>query len=449
MSTMEPMIPLLELGEKPEKKKKWRVLIRLSLALLGFQSHTPYNRCVTHSTRDKGKWSNRTTARKSVKTTDKNCNINVSSQRYGSMSLEECLVCESLNPYIDRRDAESPKRCQTYASTLWLLALTALFGINLAYHMVRYFARMDFSLYILSYSVHFGTVFVIALFRLIAHLIPYCPSGTRCIYAMTSTQVLGMLNRKATPCAWFYVILYTLWPLVNIVVAGAYEIYPTFVDFECVSIDYWGVVSFACEVIGTLIFGSFWLIILLLRKALQSDLRRVTYFLRENASKVEVSRKRVYESYLEFTRLDNLMSAWMTFLVAITAFKFSCHVYWNYFVLNNDEVTVRATLINTLIWLQIGMFVVLPLLAVDGLNISHIWLKFMAKAESEQSEREGWSSLKMIKHLKPIGNNVILTIMFSAMTVFISLRLQNQNGDYWVMSSICQANSTNTSIIFH
>ncbi|XP_070544080.1 uncharacterized protein [Ptychodera flava] len=435
MSALEPMIPILELEEQPERKTtKWRVLIRLSLALLGFSVHAQYNRCVTHSTIDKEKWSKRTT--------DENCNINGQSSRHGLISLEECPVCESLNPHVNREGADPPLIYQRYASRLWLVLSTTLFGINLAYHVTRYFARMDFSLYILSYSVHFGTVFVIALFRLIAHLIPYCPSGTRCIYAMTSTQVLGMLNRKASPCAWFYVILYTLWPLVNIIVAGAYEIYPTFVDFECVSIDYWGVVSFVCETIGMFVFGSFWLIVLLLRKALQSDLIRVTKFLRENASDIEVSRKRVYESYLEFTRLDNLMSVWMTFQVAITAFKFSCHVYWNYFILNDDEVTVRATLINTLIWLQIGMFVVLPLLAVGGLNISYIWLKFMAKAESEQSESPSWSSLKMIKRLKPAGNNVILTIVFSALTVFISLRLQNQNGDYWVMSSICQTNAT-------
>ncbi|XP_070544079.1 uncharacterized protein [Ptychodera flava] len=427
------MIAILELEEQPEKKKtKWCVLIRLSLALLGFSIHTPYNRCVTHSTMDKEKWPKRTT--------DNNCNI--TEPRCRLISLEECLVCESLNPYVTKEGAESPLPYQRYASRFWLVVSSILFGINLAYHVIRYFARMDFSLFVLAYSVHFSAVFVIALFRLIAHLIPYCPSGTRCIYAMTSTQVLGMLNRKATPCAWFYVILYTLWPLVNIIVAGAYEIYPAFVNFECVSIDYWGILSFVCELIGTYVFSSFWLIVLLLRKALQSDLKHVTYFLRENAASIEVSRKRVYESYLEFTRLDNLMSAWMTFQVAITAFKFSCHVYWNYFILNDDEVTVRATLINTLIWLQIGMYVVLPLLAVDGLNISHIWLKFMAKAESEQSESPGWSSLKMIKRLKPVGSNVILTIVFSALTVFISLRLQNQNGDYWVMSSICQANAT-------
>ncbi|XP_070545534.1 uncharacterized protein [Ptychodera flava] len=387
------------------ENKQWPLVVRLSLSLLGYVVHSPRRKCVDHST----------PSHVSYATTDHNVDPEVSHETdelvvqqntnldveetvgsYGAVSVKNCRVCQHLNDQSYFRDDQLPARRQIVAASVWLIVLTALFCATLLRVMFKYFGENSYTLFTLSFLSQYGTLAVIVLVRLVAHFISFRPTATRAVYALSSENVFGLLARmdltKHKRKGYFFL----LFALVDIAICVAYETYPVFMKCmrHTADLDPWSIIAFISEVVGSTVFCSVCYIMFLLRKAIETDLRNLIPFFKKNERNIAATRKRLYESYLEFTRLNQLGSIWIVFQMSLVTFKFSCHIYWNYAFFTSKSYVVRASLINYLFWLQVFMYFALPLFALGGLNIQYVWWKFMAAVASEQTQVRAGRSTK-------------------------------------------------------
>ncbi|XP_070545535.1 uncharacterized protein [Ptychodera flava] len=434
--SMQMQQPLLErVDKRPHGCSHWPLVVRFFLSVLSYPVTCPNRKCIEHASMSLDSTEFRETPLVG-RYDSHSINETGNASHYGSTTnAENCPVCQSLNPPCNSSIQAKVRGRAWKIRMLWFAVLSALLTINYVQHLVISWAKLKFALYILSYSSYFGPIVVIVVYRLIACLIRCPPTGTKSFYAMTDENVLSLLHRVNLRDMKLHGYCFFIGPTINALLLTAFQIYH--VSTNCPKFDGWGMVAYISEVIGFFVFAAFWYLVLLMRKALQRDLKSTCAFLKLHASDNSVSRHRLMESFVEYLRLDHLISGWMIFQIAINTFKFSCHVYWSFHLNSYEGQLIALNLLSIQIWFQVSMYFLFPLVAADGLNIQYVWLKFMALVEYEQGERGYWPSFKMLKHLKPVKSNVILTLAFSILGAFLSLHLTDQWAKFWTADSIC------------
>ncbi|XP_070539972.1 uncharacterized protein [Ptychodera flava] len=348
-----------------------------------------------------------------------------------------CAVCDSLRPLPMYKGTPWPWKRQRMGYVIWLGFLAIVSTVSLLHKIYKRWGDKHYSLHIMSFCCFMGPVAAIALYRLVAFFTSCPPDGTRAIYALTNSHVLGLLKRSDFSNSNIAGYLYHLSALVCLFLYISFELYHIFT--YCPSVDIWGLLYFTAESLAFFTSSSFWYVILLMRRAVQADVKRVALFLEETHDNNGLCRQRIMETFVEFSRLNSFTSGWIALLVNINAFKLSCHLFWNYEIYSKQSNLASATLINWQISLTILNNFILPFFAVGWFNVEYIWRDFMAHVEYLQSENEYWPCFKMIKHLQPAVNNVIITLVFSVLTVFLSLQFTDQYADYWGEDSVCSA----------
>ncbi|XP_070539973.1 uncharacterized protein [Ptychodera flava] len=402
-----------DIDDRIDIPRKAPFLVRLCLAFLGFPFDAAANhrRCIKHT-----------------ETAPSLVDIN-------SNQVDTCEVCDDVGPLTQYKGSSKQSRLQRVCRPVWLCILSTLPIVSLFHKTYQRWGNEHFTLYILSYFCFMGPVAAMAIYRLVAFCTACRPDGTRAIYALTNIHVLGLLKRSDVSNSTLAGYVYYLFALVCLSLNIAFEFSQIFTG--CPSIDYWGVFYFLTEMLAFFTFSSFWYIVLLLRRALENDLKSVASFCKKHYDNNAICRQRIMESFVEFSRLNNFVSGWIVCQVNVNAFKLSCHLYWNYAVYSGKNHIPSATLINSLISVEILAYFVLPFFAVGWFNIEYIWKDFMAHVEYLQSGNEYWPCFKMIKHLQPAINNITITILFSVLTVFLSLQFTTQYAEYWEEDSVC------------
>ncbi|XP_070540015.1 uncharacterized protein [Ptychodera flava] len=411
--------------------------IRISLAFLGYLIDSlNESRCISHAEGEPR------LCLQEQNSNDPNLITTESRPETDGSSSGECLICEHLSHRYAVVGAISTRR-RKICCLLWLIALSTLFWTSLLYKIIHFWADVHYALFLMSYVTFLMPDAAIISYRLVAYCTTCPPRGDRGIHALTSANVLGLLQRVNLGSVTLVCCFYYLCSTICVMLTITFEFSHIFTD--CRGIAWWGLLNFVCEMLCHFTFSSFWLIILFLRRALIIDLRSLLCFLKENYKRTALCRRRIMESFVEFSRINNLVSGWIIFQMSIAVFKFCCHVFWNYtiYVENHDFLT--AKLINAIIWSEIAIYFFLPLFSVGWLNIQYIWDNFLADVEYEQNEDDYWSCFRMIKHLRPISSNVTITVILSALSIFLSLQLTNQRAEYWNQDSICIGNNANAT----
>ncbi|XP_077996988.1 uncharacterized protein LOC144450266 [Glandiceps talaboti] len=194
--------------------------------------------------------------------------------------------------------------------------------------------------------------------------------------------------------------------------------------------------------VGELMFASFCYIVYLLKQSLRAEMTSCLYFLKHNIENVDICRQRIMATYLDFLRLQRLISVWLVFQFSLSIFKVSCQIYWNYWVYNAHRCLLAALLINIMIWMEITMFLFLPPLAVGGFSIAYLWddYKLNIRRLCRENQAEKWRVIvKHVKALKTRHTSLVLTVFFSVLGIFSALHLsdQIQYGEYWDTDSFC------------
>ncbi|XP_070539966.1 uncharacterized protein [Ptychodera flava] len=393
-----------------EQQRNAPFITRFSLAFLGFPFESAkLRRCINH--------------------------IKMAPSLGDNSQDASCAICESVAPLPRYKGTPRLWKRQRIGYVIWLAFLATLSTVCLSHKIYHRWGNEHFTLYIMSYCSFMGPVAAIALYRLVAFFTPCPPDGTRAIYALTNSHVVGLLKRSDVSNSIWAGYLYHLSASVCLFLNISFELHHVFTD--CPSLDGWGLFYFVTETFAFFTFSSFWYVTLLMRRAMQADMKKVARFLEETHNNNALCRQRIMETFVEFSRLNSFMSGWIVLLVNVNAFKLSCHLFWNYVIYSEQSHLASATLINMLISVEVLTYFILPFFAVGWFNIDYIWKNFMAHVEYLQSENEYWPCFKMIKHLQPAVNNVTITLVFSVLTVFLSLQFTTQYAEYWDEDSVC------------
>ncbi|XP_077978872.1 uncharacterized protein LOC144434294 [Glandiceps talaboti] len=344
--TSESTSPLLENVEAAEERmhgcKYWPIVVKASLLLLGFRVNNPNRQCILHEEGqihlNKTKCGSRSG---DVHTQNRKTIIG-----YGSVNTDSCIVCDSLNPrpvaMTPATNKDTTSRRKRALQLMWICLVTGTFGVNFMRHIITRWGLSGMLLYTLSYTTFFGPFLAIITYRLIAMTLSCRPTGTRAVYAFTDQNVLGILNRVNLKCCSVYGYLYLILVIIYTVMSTCFNFYHYFHD--CHELYSWGVFTYICEVLGMYIFAAFWFIVLLLRRSIQRDLRSVALFLKQHHEHDVACRHRIMDSFVEFSRLENLIFGWIVFQVSFVTFKVFSLLYWDYYVystqiklLSNDE----------------------------------------------------------------------------------------------------------------
>ncbi|XP_038051408.1 uncharacterized protein LOC119724427 [Patiria miniata] len=192
--------------------------------------------------------------------------------------------------------------------------------------------------------------------------------------------------------------------------------------------------------IGLPIYAAFWHYVLVMRKGLTAELNLVLVFVKNNEGRVDWCRRRVVEIHREVSLLRRILVRLMPFIVATGVLGLTVHISWNYNVYSDSEhekcqknLAKDNLIINIFIFSEKFMVLFLPLLAVGGLNIDHIWQQFTyALSRLKNSDHEEfWDRLMhFTKELDPEHKDIDLTVVLAVVSLYLGRNLTGQQLDY-------------------
>ena len=193
--------------------------------------------------------------------------------------------------------------------------------------------------------------------------------------------------------------------------------------------------DFAVSIIGLPIYASFWYYVLVTRRALTAEFNLVLVFVKRNEGNLDWCRRRIVEINHEFCVLRGVLARLMPFIMATAVLGLTVHISWNYNVYSEDKENLanENLIINIFIFSEKFMLLILPLLAVGGLSIDHVWLQFKYALSRQRSceYEEFWARLLNFTtelYAENKGHN--LTLFLSVISLYLGRNISDQKLDY-------------------
>ena len=238
-----------------------------------------------------------------------------------------------------------------------------------------------------------------------------------------------------------------IWPCVN----GAYRfgiIYGLVgvVDEEEVHVQ----ITSNVGMVGMLVFAAFCYLMVLLRLSLQKQFLLEIEFLRKHVGDVDLCRRRLALFAEGFASICRLVSVWFNIIIAVSTWGFTAQICLDYFVLTkatesptHQEIVIMHT-IKALIWSVNSMFVLLPVIAIRGIDLKPLWMQYKRSIRQLVSveHQAFWDRIiSFNEEQSPVTQVKALTLMFSALGLFFGLEFPEQEDAYWSNENIIH-NST-------
>ena len=195
------------------------------------------------------------------------------------------------------------------------------------------------------------------------------------------------------------------------------------------------VVIIGTSVVGLPLFACFWYYVLVMRMALTAEFNLVLVFIKRYEGNLALCRRRIAEINHEFCLLRRVLTFLMPFIMASAVLGITVHITWNYEVYSGTKMYLanENLLINIVIFNEKFLVLILPLLAVGGINIDDVWVQFNYALSRQRSCRHEafWDRLLAFSaeiHEESKGHN--FTIILSAISVFLGQNITNQKLDY-------------------
>jgi hypothetical protein len=190
------------------------------------------------------------------------------------------------------------------------------------------------------------------------------------------------------------------------------------------------------SIIGLAIYTLFWYNILVMRTALATELNLVIVFIKRNTGNLDLCRRRVFEVNHDFRILHVLLATLMPFIVASSVLGLTVHITWNYQIYSEKDkgIAMRNLLINIFIFTSKCFVLILPLLAVGGINIDFIWQQFNYALMRQRNSlhEEFWERLlgftAELQDERKAGHNLMLFL--SLISLYLGHNLADQRLDY-------------------
>ncbi|XP_033646632.1 uncharacterized protein LOC117305859 [Asterias rubens] len=190
------------------------------------------------------------------------------------------------------------------------------------------------------------------------------------------------------------------------------------------------------SIISLAIYTCFWYNILIMRTALTAELNLVIDFIKRNTGNLDLCRRRVFEVNHDFRILHGLLATLMPFIVASSVLGLTVHITWNYHIYSFKDkgIAMRNLLINISIFTSKCFALILPLLAVGGINIDFIWQQFNYALMRQRNSlhEEFWERLlgftAELQDERKAGHNLMLFL--SLISLYLGRNLPEQRLDY-------------------
>ena len=187
--------------------------------------------------------------------------------------------------------------------------------------------------------------------------------------------------------------------------------------------------------IGLPIYASFWYYVLVMRRALTAEFNLVLVFVKRNEGNLEWCRRRIVEINHEFHLLRVVLARLMPFIMASAVLGLTVHISWNYEVYSQTmkHLAKNNLIINIIIFCEKFMVLILPIIAVGGLNIDQVWQQFnyALTRQRNTNHEEFWDHLLNFTtelHTEHKGHN--LTLFLSVISFYLGLNISDQKLDY-------------------
>ncbi len=195
------------------------------------------------------------------------------------------------------------------------------------------------------------------------------------------------------------------------------------------------VVIVGSSIVGLPLFACFWYYVLVMRRALTAEFNLVLVFTKRYEGNLGLCRRRIAEINHEFCLLQRFLSGLMPFIMASAVLGITVHITWNYEVYSGSKIYLANNnlLINIVIFNEKLLVLILPLLAVGGINIDDVWVQFNYALSRQRSccHEAFWDRLlAFTAEIHEGSKGLNLTIILSAISVFLGQNITNQKLDY-------------------
>ncbi|XP_022092728.1 uncharacterized protein LOC110980400 [Acanthaster planci] len=304
---------------------------------------------------------------------------------------DPCLVCQSEwwdaygrhRPYTEADIGVS--KWNHYGSpalsVIWQVLILAINMVHYFSYFAKYWGEAERRFDLVIYSGFVLFVVSVPALCLVANIINMLPSWRNKSRSYAWSNALSIryivkrlqhlkLTEQGLPYKAFLLVCLA-WPLGNSIgrVALFHDVSHTIVH-----------ISLASCTVTMEIWGAFCYIVVLMRLSFQSQFEVELAFLRKHSDAMDRCRRRLTLLMEEFGSLGSLATLWVMFTIAVATWSIATQVYFDYAVnsMHNKTIPMFNTSrdLDPVIWSEIMMFLLLPLMAVGGLDLNRLWISF-------------------------------------------------------------------------
>ncbi|XP_041453447.1 uncharacterized protein LOC121406504 [Lytechinus variegatus] len=341
----------------------------------------------------------------------------------------ECEVCKSLAWDGDARPLPTSEtghgpRHRYIGSLISFFTMTILTAATLYLawiNITKYFGKKDQIMHLTSYFSFLGIIGSVPLICFYSHLVNLF-NGNRCPspstnefkpqlrswptilhqdFVMRRLQYLSNASTRSrgrSPDGTWFIVAGGVWIMIDaafkIALGSLVEHRHGLWEFQST------LVSFLF-----LVFVAFCAFLFLMRRSFENEMEVDLAFIVKHKKRLDFCRGRLSETYRDFQIFNYVIHYWMLFTVNLATLGLAVHLSWNYQALHNAQTTQESITINVMnahIFSEKIVVFILPLLALRGINLAHLWRHFRRALSSLRQSEYDLCIDGMIRHLEDL-----------------------------------------------
>ncbi|XP_071830100.1 uncharacterized protein [Apostichopus japonicus] len=202
-------------------------------------------------------------------------------------------------------------------------------------------------------------------------------------------------------------------------------------------------VSVICGGVIMVMFVTFQYMMYLTRLSFQRHFSLVVKFIEKNQGDLDNCRYILGSAFLDFNCFRKLIAIYMNLFIPVLTWAITTHVTWQYFVNEksskghmSDKSKQYETCINILIWLEIILFLVVPIWSIGGLDTTYIWTRLRLRVLTIPRRASNVFWRKLSRHMDIVNEHydrINFTMIFSIIGFFMALEFGNKQTTTFVI----------------
>ncbi|XP_038047221.1 uncharacterized protein LOC119721289 [Patiria miniata] len=367
---------------------------------------------------------------------------------------DPCLVCRSewwdaygrYRPYTEEDIGVTRwnHRGSAALSVIWLILVIVPNMVAFLPYLVNYWGNDDRKVDLVIYSGFMLFVVHVPVLCLAANVTNMLRDWQRQCRSYAWTNALGIqyiikrlqhldLRERGLPYKAFLLVC-LVWPLFN----SLWRVVVYYVPFEYIHSPIINISLVSCTV-GMQIWGAFCYLVVLMRLSFQRQFEMELAFLRKHRGILGRCRRRLTLFMEDFGSLGSLSTIWIMFSIAVATWSIATQVYYDYATYDSRHNQTTQPFqtnkeLDLLIWSEISMFLLLPLVAVGGLDLNGLWVRFRRHVgEMRLGGREGNCDafcdqiLAYCNEHPPVRNIETITLLVSALGLCLAIEFKERD----------------------